>query len=303
VVLTSGFTRNTEERDGRRGADPGPGPAVCHAMDRKGWAMNAGFELAVRGGVRWSAATIPGRGGPLRARVYRPAAAAGGRLVWAHGGSWRGGSLDGWHESCARLSAASGWSVISVEYRLAPRHPHPAPVLDILAALDWAARRTGPGGELPLAVGGDSAGGTIAACAALACRDSGRRLAAQVLAYPPFDPACAAPSYGFGTFPNPYALRAAWRDHRAGGAVVEVDGIALYSSPLEAPSLERLPPALLAVGLLDPVADDVCAYVDRLHEAGCEAELYTFPGVHHGAFLSAEALTGSLGAALSRRSK
>lgn len=265
--------------------------------------MTIGREIGFAGAVRWRTEVVEAPGAVLPARIYTPARPALGCVVWAHGGSWRAGSIEDWHGACALLCAASSWTVVSVEYRLAPRHPHPAPVHDLLHALDWAARRTaGDGGPLPLAVGGDSAGGTIAACAALARRDLGRPLDLQVLAYPPLDPECAAPSYGIGGFPDPRALRASWQAHRARGGSVEMGGVILHSTPFEAAALDRLPPAILAVGTLDPVADDVRAYARALREADNEVELHELPGVSHGAFITTEALAARLGTALLERS-
>ncbi|NUP35445.1 MAG: alpha/beta hydrolase, partial [Streptomyces sp.] len=129
------------------------------------------------GATSWSRIVLPGSP-PVPARVYLPHGRPVGLLVWAHGGSWQRGSAAEWHHSTAALAAWSGWSVISVDYRLAPRHRHPSAVQDILTALAWAC---GEAAGLPLAVGGDSAGGTLAASAALAARDRGLPLAAQVL--------------------------------------------------------------------------------------------------------------------------
>jgi len=264
--------------------------------------MAIGREIGLEPGVRWRTEVIEAPDVLLPARVYTPEGRAGGCIVWAHGGSWRAGSVEDWHGACTRLSAASNWAVVSVEYRLAPRHPHPAPVRDVLDALDWASRRAvGADGPLPLAVGGDSAGGTIAACAALARRDLGRPLDLQVLAYPPFDPTCSAASYGVGGFPDPRALRASWHAHRGRGATAEAEGITLHSTPLEAATFERLPPSILVVGTLDPVADDVRSYARLLREAGNEVELHELPGMFHGAFVTTEALPARLGAALLER--
>ncbi|WP_407986375.1 alpha/beta hydrolase [Kitasatospora sp. CMC57] len=138
-------------------------------------------------------------------RVFTPGARPVGWLVWAHGGSWRAGSVEGWHGATADLARISGCTVVSVEYRLSPAHRHREAMADVLTALDWtftqAAAEAGP---TAVAVGGDSAGGTLAAVAAMACRDRELPLAAQVLAYPPLDPSCTAPSYTRhrGNFPS-----------------------------------------------------------------------------------------------------
>ncbi|WP_172381715.1 alpha/beta hydrolase fold domain-containing protein [Streptomyces sp. MNP-20] len=240
---------------------------------------------AVRAGdLAWRQLTVPAPS-PVPVRVYEHGARPGGWLVWAHGGSWQYGSAADWHPVTHRLAALSGWNVVSVDYRLAPAHRHPAALEDVLAVLDWAAERT----DAPLAVGGDSAGATLAAGAALAQRDRGRRLDAQLLAYPPLAPACATPSHlrDPGAFPQPAALRRAWRAWRGTGPATALasDGTALHSTPLDAPDLRGLAPAVLAVGALDPVADDVLAYADLLKAAAVPARLIHAPDTAHADLL------------------
>ncbi|MDX2553714.1 MULTISPECIES: alpha/beta hydrolase [Streptomyces] len=221
-------------------------------------------------------------------RVYRPGPNPYGWLVWAHGGSWQAGSVEYWHEPVMDLARVSGCTVVSTGYRLAPRHRHPAQLDDVLTALSWAGEQAEPGE--PVAVGGDSAGGTIAACAALARRDRGEPLAAQVLAYPPLDPDCAAPSYTRepGAFPSAEDLRRAWRGYRGASGTAVRDGERLHSTPLEAVRLDGLAPAILAVGDLDPVADDVTGYARRLEGAGNDVRLRVFPHTPHAVFLAAD---------------
>jgi acetyl esterase len=210
------------------------------------------------------------------ARVFRSSGPARGWLVWAHGGSWIRGSVHGWHQPCADLAEQAGCTVVSVEYRLAPRHPHPAALNDFLTVLEWAATQTG---DEEVAVGGDSAGGTIAACAALTWRDQGRSLAAQVLAYPPMDPQCRASSYDLDSFPTRVDMIEAWQTYRGDG---HDDA---YSTPFESTDLRGMAPALLAVGALDPVSGDVRDYANRLRTAGNSVDLKVFPGLPHGVFL------------------
>ncbi|GJF28122.1 hypothetical protein KNE206_08220 [Kitasatospora sp. NE20-6] len=249
--------------------------------------------------VRWQSLALPAAGRELHVRVFRPDPAPHGWLVWAHGGSWRAGSVDGWHDGTADLAAAAGATVVSVDYRLAPGHRHPAALVDVLTALDWAQAQS----PTPVAVGGDSAGGTLAACAALVWRDRRRPLAAQVLAYPPIDPECRAPSYRRHplAFPSRAGLIAAWRDHR--GALprhpAAHGATPLYSTPHESDDLGGLAPAVLAVGSADPVADDVRGYAALLHAAGNTVELREFDGLPHGTFLTDPGLRDWLGTAYS----
>ncbi|QES53512.1 esterase [Streptomyces venezuelae] len=256
--------------------------------------------------VSWEQVSVPTPSGPLSARVYRPGTASPqGWLVWAHGGSWRAGSAQDWHGATAELARHSGFGVVSVDYRLAPDVRHPAMVEDILSALTWAGEQPGgPAGARStaassasstaatcappvLAVGGDSAGGTLAASAALVCRDRGVPLAAQVLAYPPLDPRCAAASYHRfpDMFPTAAYLTAAWEDYRHPGRPVAADGTRIHSTPFEATDLRGLAPAVMATGDLDPVGDDVHHYGRLLRAAGVHVALREFRQTGHGAFL------------------
>src|SRR5215469_18639644 len=135
-------------------------------VDASGAMIPAGPELeSVRDIV------IPSRAGGMPARVYSPSADAPGLVVYYHGGGWVFGSLDGWDSSVRALAAASGCDVVSVDYRLAPEHVFPAAADDAFDALTWAAGALANG--RPLVVAGDSAGGNLAAVAALRARDSG----------------------------------------------------------------------------------------------------------------------------------
>lgn len=139
-------------------------------------------------------------------------------------------------------------------------------------------------------MGGDSAGGTLAASAALVRRDLGLPLAAQVLVYPPLDPDCSAASYHRApeAFPARSALLEAWRDHRAssaGPADTSPRFPVGYSTPREAGDLSGVAAAALVVGSLDPVADDVRQYAQALSEAEVTAHLHELPKAGHGALL------------------
>lgn len=223
--------------------------------------------------------TAPSHGARVPLLVHRPSQPRGW-LVWAHGGSWQHGSAAAWAPITAALAARSGWAVVSVEYRLAPQHRFPAAVLDVLTALDWAETRAA---NLPVVVGGDSVGGTIAASAALARRDAPRRVPTQVLAYPPLDPNCDRPSYRAApdAFPNRADLRTAWR--------LWLDSTpdpTILPTPLDASSLAGLAPVSLVVGSDDPVRGDVTAYACRLHDDGVPTTLRVLPGIGHADLLN-----------------
>ncbi|WP_075811579.1 alpha/beta hydrolase [Corynebacterium sp. CNJ-954] len=187
-----------------------------------------------------------------------------GWLVWAHGGSWQYGSARQWAPVTGRIAALSGWAVISVDYRLVPGHHHPAAVLDTLAALGWAEQQAD---SLPIVIGGDSAGGTIAALAALTRRNTGDRVPLQLLAYPPLDPECSRASYpgSPGVPPDRPGLVAAWRlwlgDHTSPRSVP--------TTPLQADSLTGLAPVSLVVG-----AETRCATTCAPTPPGCRTPAY-----------------------------
>ena len=128
---------------------------------------------------------IPSRQGEIPARIYRPAGPPTATLVYLHGGGWVVGSLDAFDPFTRVLVKETGWKVISVDYRLAPEHLFPCAVDDSFAALEWAAANQAEG---PLLIGGDSAGGNLAAVCATRARDTGRpQLAMQILLYPVTD--------------------------------------------------------------------------------------------------------------------
>lgn len=219
----------------------------------------------------------------IRVRCYEPSRASRGVVVWAHGGSWVGGSIEAWHEPCAALARACRTAVLSVDYRLAPRWPHPAPVEDLTRVLTWVAARFGADTP-PLMIGGDSAGATLAACVALRCRDTGLALTAQVLAYPPLDPSCSQPSYRRfpRSFPAREAMLDAWWTYRGSGS--SEPGEDSYFTPWTVADLRGLPPAVIGVGECDPVADDSLRFAERLRQQGNRVELRSFARVGHGMF-------------------
>ncbi|UQN07984.1 alpha/beta hydrolase fold domain-containing protein [Deinococcus sp. QL22] len=243
---------------------------------------------------------VSGAGTAVPVRLFQPAIPGLGWLVWAHGGSWTSGSAAAWHEPCEDLARRADITVVSVDYRLAPIFPYPAALEDLLAVLAWVARQPELG-HLPrlLAVGGDSAGATLAASAALAFRDQGGVLGAQVLAYPPLDPACRAPSYLLDPlqFPHKESLLAAWRAYAGDQPGID----RAYLAPLNVESLHGLAPAIIGVGDRDPVRDDVRTYAARLQAAGVAVQLRNFAGEGHALFLTRPSFRAWLAAALRQR--
>lgn len=229
--------------------------------------------------------TLPGPGGAIKARLYRPQ--IGGTLpglVFFHGGGWVIGDLDSHDDLCRDLAAQAGCAVLSVDYRLAPEHRFPAAADDAMAANDWVITNAATLGMDParLAVGGDSAGGNLAAVVALAARDAGQPLAAQLLIYPVTDMS-RLQGESYAACGDGYGLTAgamAWfRDHYLASAEAAHDW---RVSPLLADDLGRLPPALVVTAEFDVLRSEGEAYAKRLAEAGVPTQLTRYDGMIHG---------------------
>jgi acetyl esterase len=182
------------------------------------------------------------------------------------------------------VTAEAGVSVIAVDYRLAPEHKFPAAVDDAWAATRWIVAHAD---ELAidatrLAVGGDSAGGNLAAVVALLARDAGApRIALQILTYPVTD--LASESRSYADLAEGYMLtRDSMRWFRAQYLAKEADAADWRVSPLRAPSLTGLPPALVITAGYDPLRDEGEAYARRLREAGVSVDAVCFGGMIHG---------------------
>jgi len=230
----------------------------------------------------------PGPGGSIPLRLYRPAGAAPAAglpvLVFYHGGGWTIGDLDTHDVLCRALANGSGCAVVSVDYRMGPEHRFPAAVDDSVAAARWVARNADSLGVDParLAVGGDSAGGNLAAVVAIAARDAGDLpIAFQLLIYPATDQRRIAPSYR--TNGQGYLLTmetmAYFHDHYIDDPAHDLDWRA---SPLLREDLSRLPPAMVLTAGFDPLRDEGLQYAQRLSEAGNRATQICFERQIHG---------------------
>lgn len=231
---------------------------------------------------------IPGPAGDLPVRIYHPASVDTAPLpilVYFHGGGWVLGNLDTHDVLCRALSRGAHAVAVSVDYRLAPEHPFPAAAEDAYAATAWTATHATELGADParLAVVGDSAGGNLAAVTCLLARERGApHIAFQALIYPVidhYDP--GQPSY----FQN------------ADGYSLTRDGMIWYwdhylpntndadnplASPLRAPDLRDLPPALVVTAEYDPLRDEGEAYAERLRAADVPVTLHRYDGTIHG---------------------
>jgi acetyl esterase len=228
--------------------------------------------------------TVPGPAGAIPVRVYaHGAATATPALVYFHGGGWVVGNIEFHDRVCRALANALGCAVISVEYRLAPEHRFPAAADDCYAATRWIAEHAGEFGVDPsrIAIGGDSAGGNLTAVVALMARDrGGPALVFQWLHCPVTDADFSTRSYqenADGYLLTQAGMRWFW-DHYVPNDVERADPLA---SPLRAPSLAGLPPALVQTAEFDPLHDEGVAYAKRLREAGVAVTHTDYPGMIH----------------------
>lgn len=249
--------------------------------------------------------TVPGlKGAPeVPVRVYRPVVGAGTLpgLFWIHGGGYVLGNIQQDDHIMQHIVEAVGCVAVSVEYRLAPEHPFPAPVEDCYAALKWMADHAAELGvdATRIAVGGASAGGGLAAGLVLLARDRGEvKITFQLLIYPMIDDRDASPSSeAFTDAPvwNRQDNRYGWRAYvgnAAGGSDVSP-----YAAASRATDLTNLPPTYIAVGSHEVFLDEDVEYALRLARAGIPVELHVYPRAFHGWDLLAPA------AAVSQRSE
>lgn len=234
--------------------------------------------------------SMPGPGGEIKLRYYRPFASSSESvlpiLVFFHGGGWVIGDLDTHDIACRIYANTAHCAVLSVDYRLAPEHKFPSAVDDAVASVQWV-RANAIALKVDLsriAVGGDSAGGNLAAVAALALRDrSGSALAFQLLIYPVTDLRMNTESYS--TKGEGYMLTRTsmqwFRDQYLRGSEDVVDWRA---SPLLAASHAGLPPAYVVTAGFDPLVDEGRAYAEKLIASGVQVTHENYEGMIHGFF-------------------
>ena len=230
--------------------------------------------------------TIPGPDGPLRARHYRPTVAGPAPLlVFFHGGGFVVGDIESHDGLCRMICKDAAIHVLSVDYRLAPEHKAPAAVDDCFAAYRWALGHAAELGADPsrIGVGGDSAGGNLAALVALRSRDEGiRQPALQVLLYPVLD--LSAETRSRTLFSDGFFLSKQDRDWFTelylGGAGLAADDARV--SPLKAADLSGLAPALVLTAGFDPLRDEGNEYAAALRSAGVSVDHRQFDALTHG---------------------
>lgn len=250
-------------------------PDARRALAAQSW-MFAGPPIAVR---ETREVSIDGPGGAIPARLYLPerSAYASGPvplLIYFHGGGWVLGDINTHDYGCRYLCANAGVAVLNVDYRLAPEHRFPAAAEDAVAAFRWAHEHAGELGIDPerIAVGGDSAGGNLAAVVAqVTKREGGPMPAFQLLGVPVTQ--IGAPTRSRDLFATGYFLTKAnmiwYEDHYLGDG----DRTDVRASPLLADDLDGLPPAYVVVAGFDPLRDEGIAYAEKMRAAGVPVTL------------------------------
>ena len=231
--------------------------------------------------------TIPGPDGGVPVRIYTPSGSGPFPiLAWYHGGGWVIGDLESADASARHLCSGAGCVVVSVDYRLAPETKFPGPAEDCYAATVWAVENAHSINADPsrLAVGGDSAGGNLAAAISLMAADrNGPEIAFQLLVYPVTDRSFDTASYvdnAEGYMLTQDGMRWYWDQYLANDA----DAANPYAAPLQAQSVAGQPPALVLTAEFDPLRDEGEAYGKRLREAGVETAISRYDGMIHGFF-------------------
>jgi len=263
-------------------------PAARGKMKKMVMTMLAGLPPIE--GVNSRDEMVPGpQGDPaVRVRVYRPIEQPRKlpALLWIHGGGYVMGDIEQDDRLMKQIVTRIGCVTVSVDYRLAPENPFPAPVEDCYAALQWLFAHAGDLDVDPtrIAIGGASGGGGLCAGLALMVRDRGEmKPSFQLLIYPMIDDRNVTPASHAITDPrvwNRESNRMGWRAYlgREGGGA----DVSPYAAASRAKDLSGLPPAYIPVGALDLFVDENIEYAQRLVQAGVPTELHVYPGAFHG---------------------
>jgi acetyl esterase len=257
--------------------------------------LDRSIEAASDSSSASSGASSSASGDPIPIRIYTPAG-DGPFPVYVnyHGGGWVIGDLDTADAACRDLCNTAGCVVVSVDYRMAPEHLYPAAVDDCYTAVCWAADNMGEiNGNGKLAVGGESAGGTLAAVVCLKARDeNGPRIDFQLLAYPVTDCDFTRQSYqdnGEGYILDTATMGWFW-DYYCPDVEMRKEP---HASPIRADDLSNLPPALVVTAEFDPLRDEGMAYAAALSAAGNSAEGICYDGLVHDFFATAQVFKAS----------
>jgi acetyl esterase len=221
--------------------------------------------------------------GEIPARLYVPRAGSDALLVYLHGGGWVVGDIESHDSTCRVLAEKAGVRVLSLDYRLAPEHPFPAGYDDCIAAYRWVVAHAAELGADPsrLAVGGDSAGGNLAAAVALQAAEEGLPLAFQLLIYPATNPKAGTESHRL--FRNGFFLTGKFMDRATADYAPTAEKLADPRHAVIGAAIPAgLAPAYVCTAGFDPLRDEGEAYADKLAAAGVEVEYECFTGLIHG---------------------
>jgi acetyl esterase len=266
----------------RLGREFGPAPVSPAARRQRYDEITRLLETPAPAGLTLRDLTLPLDGHEVKARIYHPGGKPGA-LVFFHGGGWVTGSLYTHDGLCKRIAAQSGVAVVSIDYRLAPEHPFPAPCDDAHDSLAWVAAHADELGVDParIAVGGDSAGGHLAAVSALTARERGPKLKFQWLIYPTIVPDFSLASYlEFAQGPGltQADMEWYWRQFLNGG----LECPDYRASPMRAETLAGLPPAYVMVAGRDPLRDEGLRYAEMLKDKQVPVTVVRADTMPHG---------------------
>lgn len=270
---------------------------IATARERMGEMVATAYGDPDRSGVQVRDEYVPGPDGDpeVRLRIFTPDRMAAPAAIYdVHGGGFIIGTIDMGDAPNLRLARELGVAVVTVDYRLAPEHPYPAPLEDCYAGLVWTAKNADALGIDPdrIAIHGISAGGGLAAGLALLARDrGGPAITFQYLGVPELDDRLETPS--MRTFVDtplwnrPNAV-ISWDAYLGAGKRGGPD-VPIYAAPSRATDLTGLPPAYVSVMEFDPLRDEGLAYAQAMLHAGVSVELHAFPGTFHGSAMVEQA--------------
>ncbi len=267
--------------------NPAPNPIEINALRARSQVMNAHLtkHFGMAPGVTFTDEFANTPAGQLRLRIYSPKQVTTNTVIYyIHGGGLILSSVPAYDARCAHWATNTGSTVISVDYRLAPEHPYPAPLDDVMAGLVWTSENLDTFNATKVIIAGDSAGGGLAAGAALRNRDETKiNIAGQILIYPMIDDRNLGPDPRFtGRFITwPFEINAfGWNAYLH--TQCASDTTSIYAAPARAKNLAGLPRTYIDIGSKDIFLDEDTAYAQALMAAGVNVEAHIWNGAPHG---------------------